>query len=100
MPFMHHLCASRSVASGTHGERDAAVAEFHDRLGLFVSHRKQISSPPQVMALPLDKLTRRLPRLSSESRLLITNPSELRQDIGTHHFCPRPLRRDKRHTSV
>src|ERR1051325_6740523 len=93
---MNHCLALGPVAAGAHGERDVAMTEADSWLRLVLAQREQIASSPEVMALTLDELTRRLPRLPPQLRLLITDPSEFGYRIGAGHFRARPLRGDKR----
>src|SRR5205085_2441241 len=76
VPFMHDRLTLHPVGSGTDGERDFAVTKPHGGLRLFFPHGEQIAPSPEIMALSLHELTGSFPRLPTQHRLLITNPTE------------------------
>src|ERR1019366_5531210 len=93
---MHDRLTLRLARPGPYGEHDPAVIKAYGGLRLFLPNREQIAPSPQVVALTLDELPRCFPRLPTQLRLLITDPTELGHRIGAGHLRARPLRGYKR----
>ena len=83
MPLVDHLCALFGIAARTYGQGDALVVERDRGLGLLVLNRHQVSPSPEVVTFALDELARSLPRLLSQFVLLLPNPGQFRDCIGS-----------------
>ena len=81
-PFMHDRLTLRPAAAGAHDEHDPAVAEAYGGLGVFFSDGEQIAPSPEVVALTVQKFTRRFSCLIPEMLLLLFNPYQLRDYKG------------------
>lgn len=95
VPTLHHFFPLGLWGSRADEQRDLAVVELQAGLRVRLDHRKQIASPPKVMALPLDELPRCLPGLRLQLGLLVANPAELGDHVGAGDFQPGGGRRDQ-----
>src|ERR1700693_6101905 len=86
----------RPARPGPYREHDPAVIKPYGGLRLFFPDREQIAPSPEVVALTLDELPTCFPRLPTQLRLLISDPTELGHCIGAGHLGARPPRGNKR----
>lgn len=72
-----------SIAPRTDGEGDAFVIQLHSRLGLAVNNLQQVAPAPEIMTLPLYELPGCFPCLIFQLGLLLPDPSEAGDGIGS-----------------
>ena len=75
VPVVHDLFPLGPAAAGAHGECDAAMAEAHGGLRVLFDDVQEIALSPQIVTLTRDERAPRLPRLTPQLLLPVSDPN-------------------------
>jgi len=73
---MDHFRPLPGTTARPDNQGDTLMVETDRGLGLLILDRHQMSPPPEIMALALDKPARRFPGLARQPPLLLADPAE------------------------
>lgn len=93
---MHYFQSLGLVAAGTQGQGDPFVIERNKGFCFGMNDRHQVTTPPDVMALTLNKLPWSFPRLEFQLPLLLVDPIQFRDRVRSGHIQTRCANRDNR----
>ena len=86
VPLVHDFSPLGLAAPGAHSQGHALVIYGHGGLGFMLLDIQEVAPTPEVVALAGDKPAGRFPCLTSELLLLVADPAELGDGVGSGHL--------------